>query len=396
MKARTIAILAAIVFAPVVHAQRSPLDTAWELIAKGDRQQAVALLHDIVRRDPRNADARLLLGSVLMEQGVRAESLAQLGEAVRLRPKSAEAQNALGEAYSLFGDSRSAQPAFERAVALDPAFAQAHVNLASALLQAGDSGHAAPHLERAISLLGNKPDAAYPYYLRAKISAERRDTAKAVSDLERAVALRPDLAEAWSDLGEARKALLEEDGALQAFHRAVELNPDDAVALTRLGLSLLKQGKHHEAVAPLQHAAGIDSNNQSTLNALQLALRKDGQTDQADAVKRRLADLLRDRDHADQNLVTALELNNRGSISEKNGDIRSAMERYRAALDIAPDHVGIRTNLAVALLKLGRWDEGISQMREALRRDPGNTTLQKGLEDAIAQAKSHGLIRDKG
>ncbi|MCU1236721.1 MAG: Tetratricopeptide 2 repeat protein [Candidatus Solibacter sp.] len=399
MNRRRIAISAAIAYTSFVHArvfaQRPPVETAWELIAKGDRSQAVALLHDIVRNDPHNADARLLLGSVLMEQGVRSESIAQLSEAVRLRPKSAEAHNALGEAYSLFGDPKSAQPAFQRAVLIDPAFAQARVNLASVLMQAGDSEHAAPHLERAIGLLGNQPDAAYPHYLRAKVYAERRDTAKAISDLERAVALRPDLAEAWSDLGEARKTLLDEDGALEALSRAVALNPDDAVAQTRLGLNLLNRGNPHEAIVPLQHAAGLDSNNQSTLNALQLALRKDGQTEQADAVKRRLAELLRDKDHADQKLVSALELNNQGSAFEKSGDIRSALERYRAALEIDPDHVGIRTNLAVALLKLGRWDEGISQMREALRRDPGNTNLQKGLEDAMAQAKAHGLVRDK-
>jgi len=161
----------------------------------------------------------------------------------------------------------------------------------------------------------------------------------------------------------------------------------------RLGLNLLNRGKPHEAIAPLQHAAGIDPNNQSTLNALQLALRKDGQIEQADAVKRRLSELVRDRDRADQKLVAALELNNRGTALEKAGDIRSAMEKYREALAINPDHVGIRTNLAVALLKLGQWDEGISQMREALRRDPGNVTIQKGLEDAIAQARAHGLIR---
>jgi tetratricopeptide (TPR) repeat protein len=160
-------------------------------------------------------------------------------------------------------------------------------------------------------------------------------------------------------------------------------------------LNLLNRGMPKEAVAPLQHAAGLDPNNQSTLNALQLALRKDGQREQADAVKRRLAELLRDKDRADQKLVSALELNNRGSALEKNGDVRGALQQYRAALEINPDHVGIRTNVAVALLKLGRWDEGIAQMREALRRDPGNTQLQKGLEDALAQAREHGLVRNK-
>jgi tetratricopeptide (TPR) repeat protein len=263
------------------------------------------------------------------------------------------------------------------------------------LLQAGDSEHAAPQLERAIALFGNKPDAAYAHYLRAKISSEKGDTAKAVSDLERAVALRPDFAEAWSDLGESRKTLLDEDGALQAFRRSVELNPDDAVALTRFGANLLTRGKPHEAIPPLQHAAGLDPNNQATLNALQLALRKDGQPERADAVKRRLAGLLRDKDQADQRLVSALELNNKGSVLEKSGDVRGALEQYRAALEVNPDHVGIRTNLAVALLKLGHWDEGIAEMREALRRDPENADLKRGLDDALAQAKAHGPVQVK-
>jgi predicted Zn-dependent protease len=112
-------------------------------------------------------------------------------------------------------------------------------------------------------------------------------------------------------------------------------------------------------------------------------------------LRQSLAELLRDRERADQKQVSALELNNQGSALEKSGDVRGALERYRAALESAPDHVGIRTNLAVALLKLGQWEEGISQMREALRRDPGNVDLQKGLEDALAQAKAHGLVRDK-
>jgi hypothetical protein len=36
---------------------------------------------------------------------------------------------------------------------------------------------------------------------------------------------------------------------------------------------------------------------------------------------------------------------------------------------------------------LGQWSQGIAELREALRRDPGNTALQKALDDALAQAK---------
>ena len=49
-------------------------------------------------------------------------------------------------------------------------------------------------------------------------------------------------------------------------------------------------------------------------------------------------------------------------------------------------------NLAVALLKLGNWQEGIAQMREAQKRDPANTDIRKALGDALAQAKAHGIV----
>ena len=117
--------------------------------------------------------------------------------------------------------------------------------------------------------------------------------------------------------------------------------------------------------------------------------------ERAEAVKQQLAELLRERDEADQRQVAALEMNNRGAELEKAGDLRGALEKYRAALALLPEHVGIRVNLAAALLKVGNWEEGISQMREALRREPGNTKIQKALDDAVAQAKAHGIAVGK-
>ena len=262
-------------------------------------------------------------------------------------------------------------------------------------MEAGEAGPALEHLDRAIQLSGKKPDAAYPHYLRAKVYSQRRDSVKAAADLEQAVALQPDFAEAWSDLGETRRAALDDAGALTAFERAVQLSPDDPVAQTRLGSQFLELDRPHEAIPHLREAARLDPKNQSTLNALQLALRKDGQTGEANSVRQRLAELMRERDKADQNLVASIELNNRGAALEKEGDLRGAAEKYRAALALNPEHVGIRVNLAVALLKLGQWEQGIAQMREALRREPGKPEIQKALDDAIAQARAHGIVVPK-
>ena len=366
--------------------QRSPVEEAWALLAKGQRPEAIRLLYDIIKAHPANADARLLLGSILQEEGDGPGSIAQLTAAVKLRPESAEAQNALGEAYKAAGDTSAARPPLERAIALDPKFAQPHVNLGLIFLEAGDLDQAAKHLDRAIALLGSKPDAAYPHYLRAKVCSNLDQISAALGHLQQAVRLRPDFAEAWSDLGDVRKTLLDDAGALAAFARAVELAPDDAVAQTRLGSQYLDGGNAHLAAAHLQEAARLDPTNQSTLYVLQRALRADGQNQPADAVKQKLAEMLRDKDKADQNLLAGIRRNNRGADLEKAGDLRGACEEYRAAVALVPGHVGIRVNLAVALLRLGQWKEGLAELREASRRAPGNAVIQAALEDATAQA----------
>ena len=118
--------------------------------------------------------------------------------------------NALGEAYNRFDDAKTARECFEKAVVLNPKFGIAQSNLGAALLQAGESFSAALHMDQAIALLGRSPDAADAQYLRAKIYSAEGSYAKAASCLERAVALRPDFAEAWSDSGVARKAASDE------------------------------------------------------------------------------------------------------------------------------------------------------------------------------------------
>ena len=378
--------LAALACAGIMLAQRSPVDDAWDLAAKGSRDQAIHLLEGFIKSNPRSADALLLLGSLLMEKGQRAESIATLTEGVRLQPNSADAQNALGEAYSNFGNLKAARTAFEKAVALKPGFAVAQVNLGLVLVEAGELSAGAPHLDRAIQIFGRAPDAAYPHYLRAKIYAAENNAQKAIAELNQAVSLRPDFAEAWSDLGQARKNILDDAGALAAEKRAVELNPGDAIAQYRLGAEYLRQDQPQRAVDPLEQAYRLNPEDQSTLNALHTALRLNGKTDEANSVKQKLTDLLRKRDQMSANALKAVKLNNEGALLEKAGDLRGALGKYGQALDLYPSHVPIRVNYAVALLRMGQWTEGLNQLHQALERDPGNAKIQAALDDALKQA----------
>lgn len=377
--------------AALLYGQGVTLERAWDLAANGHRDEAIQVAREVIKNNPENVEAHLLLGSLLVEQGDRIESIEQLSEAVHLRPESAQAQNALGEAYRRFGDAKAALTPFQKAVAIKPEFGVAQENLGAVLLETGDLAGAATHLDRAIQLLGRTDDAADANYLRAKVYSAHSDIHKAAARLELAVTIRPDFPEAWSDLGDARRVLMDAPGAIAALERAVQLKPTGAVAQYRLGAEYLRQDKAHLAVEHLQQAYHANPHDQSTLNSLQMALREDGQPEQAAAIKRKLSELLRKRDEVNQNRLKAVQLNNAGAALQKEGNLAGALEKYRAASILDPKHVGIRVNYAVALLRLGHWTEGLAELHDALIQDPGNAELRTALNDALRQAPP-GLI----
>jgi tetratricopeptide (TPR) repeat protein len=367
-------------------AQSSSLDAAWELAAKGHPEKAVGLLEEFIRNDPRNGEARLLLGSLLASNGNLAEAITQLKEAAHLLPNSAEAHNALGEAFNSATNAKQAREEFEKAVQLNAKLAHAQANLGMALGEAGELAAAAQHLDQAIKIMGETEDAAVPHYLRAKVYTEEGEKENAATELSAAVRLKPDLAAAWSDLGQARKARLDDTGALAAFERAVTLEPENAGWQARLGAEYLHQRQSHQAVIHLQKALQLDPADQTALFNLQLALRDDGQEEEARAIGARLAEILRNKDEKLQKGLTATRLNNEGVKLQQSGDLRGAMQKYRAAHELNPAHNGIHFNLAVALLRLGRWKEGLTELQDCLARDPDNPKLKAVWDDAIHQA----------
>lgn len=365
---------------------KTSVERAWNLAANGQREQAVVLLQSVVKSNPADADARLLLGSLLMEAGQGPDAIAQLTEAVRLRPRSAEAQNTLGEAYSSVGDFKTACEPFEKAVALKPDFGVAQMNLGEALFNSGDLVASAEHLDRAIKLLGSSEDAAYAHYLRAKLYSAHAALPNAVQQLQQAIAIKPRFPQAWSDLGQARKDLLDDAGALAAFERAVELAPDDPVAQYRLGAEYLDADKTNVALEHLEIAYRLAPADQSTLNALQRALRAEGRTKEADDIKDRLSELLRKRDELNEKAVAAADLNNEGASLQKSGDLQGALKKYEAAVVLAPENVPMRVNYAVALLRLGQWTNGLNELHQALLLNPADVKIQQALKQALAQA----------
>ncbi len=366
---------------------QSSLERARELVSIGSFDKAETTLRQTIAADPNNVDARVLLGKTLALQGVRGEAIEQLAEAVRLNPNSATAHNEFGMVLSRFVELKAARQEFERALELDPGLAEADVNLSLVLAQAGELAAAGDHLDRAIELQGN-PKAAYAHYLRAKIWAAQDQTDKAMVELQTAVHLRPNYAEAWSELGGMRRLDLDNAGAIGALQRAVALKPGDALAQYRLGQLYLQDGHAFKAVEHLKQALFYAPNDRATLYNLMLALRKTGRPEEARPIEKRMAELQHQSDRASEVGFAASSLNSEGIQLERSGDIRAALAKYRAALDLDPTGFGFRLNYALALCRLGRWRDGIVELREVLRLDPNNADAAKALYIAVDKAKA--------
>jgi tetratricopeptide (TPR) repeat protein len=375
----TFALLAAVLSVGQLFAEQKSLDQAADLLSKGSIAEAVTILRQFVASDAGNADARLLLGTALALKGNRTESIEQMAEAVRLRPQSASAHNQYGTVLSRFVEVEAALHEFEKALELDPQLSEAHVNLALILAQASELIPAAAHLDRAIELQGDTRAAAYTHYVRAKIWGAQNQLDKAMLELQKAVQLRPDYPEAWSDLGGLRRLSFDQKGAVQALEKAVALNPNDVTAQYRLGQQYLQNGDAGKAIEHLTKASIGDPDDVATLYNLDRALRKAGKLQEAEPIEPKLTELRERTNRASNVALAASSLNDEGIELEKSGDIWAALTKYRAALDLDPTGFGFELNYGLALCRIGRWEDGATEMREVLRLDPDNAVAAKAL-----------------
>lgn len=381
-KVKRLAALLALVlaFCPCLYGDSAQeLRRAQDLLAKGSLPEAVTVLRRLVREDPNNLDAHLSLGTALALQGFRTQSLREVETAVRLSPNSAKARNQLGVVLSRFLETDAARRSFEDAVTLEPGFAEAHVNLALILAETGELSLAHEHLDQAIALYGAAAPAARAYFLRAKVWSAQGDNDNAIEDLEKAAQLQEHDTDAWFDLSQLKHSKSDLDGALAAAQKAVDLSPKDARMQSWIGQLYLENGNGVQAVQHLQIARSLGADDKATLYSLARALRAMGKIQESKQVEEQVVKMQQLSNRAGEVLFTASGLNEEGLSLEHEGDLSGALDKYRKAIDLDPTGYGFRLNYALALCKLGRWSEAITQLQEVRKEAPDNADAAKAL-----------------
>jgi protein O-GlcNAc transferase len=186
----------------------------------------------------------------------------------------------------------------------------------------------------------------------------RKDAADLIG---RAVALKPEFAEAHNDLGVVLGAQGKLTEAMACFELAVRLKPAYAEARLNLGNALRTLGKLDEAAACYEQVLAIDPKLGIAHYNLAAARKQQGRIEQAVAHYRQAVALVPNFAEAHNNLGNAL--NELGRLDE-------ATAHCERALALKPNFAGAHNNLGNALRELGRLDQALAHYDQALAIDP--------------------------
>ncbi len=176
------------------------------------------------------------------------------------------------------------------------------------------------------------------------------------------IALKPDFAEAYVNLGALISALGQREEAVTLLRRAIAIRPDNDVAHGNLGKALHDLRRFDEAFDSYRTAV-IDLQPENAVNWLNFGalLLERHDWDEAITVTRRALTLQPDAAIGYANLVTGfLQL----------GRYEEALTACRQAMALQPQDAAIQANLGGAMLELGEFGETIAICRHAIALDP--------------------------
>jgi putative PEP-CTERM system TPR-repeat lipoprotein len=233
-----------------------------------DAEGAVARVEEAIALDPSNARAYMNMGAVQNTLGRPDEAEAAYLRAVELDPKSATALVSLAAFYASTGRNGEAEETFRRAAALDPAHPLANRALATFYIASGRSAQAEPHLK----ILVDAEDVAAEFVLaEVYLTTGRRGqaidilTKRAAGD-DANIARRATLRLANIEYGEGKQA-----AARARLDGILKTDPRHVPTLTQKGQWLAAEGQVEQAIATLKSAVAADPRAQEAHYSLGIA-----------------------------------------------------------------------------------------------------------------------------
>lgn len=353
---------------------------------RGEPQRSLEFADRALAVDPDNARALWLRGAALFNLSRPQESLIPLQRAAELDSSNAEYLKTLARVAESLDRPDLVARAFRRVVWIDDEDGEAWFQIAAADARLGRFAEADSALTQALAINPARPGV---FFLRGWIRESLGHTDEAIALYRQHLGVHAGdqiTRRRLIDLLAGAKRYPEAYREAQELTRSRPADPDALEVQADLALELGKSAEADALLASLRRAAPTEAEG-LTRSVAVLSRHKRGK----EGI--RLADAWAD---AHPNDPAGEMLSARAHALD--GDFKTAADRARRAVALAPDSLQSRRLLARILQDAKRWTEAESELREVLKRSTDD--LQPSLDLAFCQqqrgdlAASEATVRD--
>ena len=326
---------------------KSLLVKAQAHLDKGEPKEAVDLLKSALKDNPKDADARFMLGQMYMmaQQGPSAEK--EFRAALANGRNTDEVRNQIGEALLMQGKYQDVLKEIQPQ-GVDPDRRSAAMALRGRAylgLEHFDEAQAA--FEAATEL---SPKSATAKIGLARVLMQNKQSDKAMALIDEALVIDPNFAGAKILKGEMQRMARQLDAALRTFNEVLKANPRQVEALLGRAAALIDLDRDPEGQKDVDMALELAPKHPLGLYLNALILTKKQDYAGAQAVLERAGAAL-------DNYLPAQYL--RGAIAYAQGNLEQASANLNGFVKAVPDNVNGRRLLGSTLIRQGRFDDAL-------------------------------------
>jgi tetratricopeptide (TPR) repeat protein len=331
------------------------LNLGLALDMSGDKRGAIREYQAVLKIDPQSFPARLLMGTAYLDLGQPSSAIAPLEESVKLQPGNLDAQETLGDAELALERFGAALSRFEKLSRQDPSSAKVWYGLGACY-----EGLAQKSFDALTNVAANS---AYWLYLVAESRYANKQTYSAFYFYKQALTKVPSLRGVHTALAEIYKETDHVDWAAVEEEKERKLSPPDCVAEK---LECDYQAANFLAIV---EEAGRDPKTLywKTRAYNQLALTA--------------------YDRLGRLPPSAETYELRARIESRRRQYAQAAKDWREALQLVPENLSLKRELAMALAQSGDLQEAEKLFRELLQQYPGSASLNYLLGDVMRNAQ---------
>ena len=241
-------------------------------------QQLSAALKQLPQKDVKYRNAVKILALSHYVLGHPTDAIPYLEETSRLLPDSAEIAYALGSCYIQTRNRDKSREVFARMFNVSSSSATAYLINAQMMMRQRFEVLAEPELQKALALDPNLPQI---NFLLAEIAIYNAQIDRGIALLQKEIQINPTFAMAFYMLGEAYTRKQSWDEAVGPLQKSIWLNPYFSGPYIVLGKVYLKKEDLQNAEGMLRRATQMDPNNFSAHHLLAQVLQRANRAEEA-------------------------------------------------------------------------------------------------------------------